>query len=721
MKEREPDRTKPAGTPGAFRKPLKDKTFEKRYVRFIEHPGDRDFFIGCFQRREDAYVLRGDLGKDELKKLKGLLKEIQKNRKGALKLAPLAFAAMVIAAIVVFFTIFANPLLERAMERGLEAVFEARCDVDRFRLSLLRFRIALGGISVANRDSPMTNLFQMGRTEIRLKPQAVLRGKIYIEEVRADSIRFGTARTVSGALPDRPARPKKEKPKSDAPPLVDLRNFDAMALLNREYDKLKTPKLYDEAIAAYNATLAKWQGQVKLARTRTGELRAAAQPLLSLNAGSIRDVETLAKTIDDINAMVTTTRAAANDAAQMVSGIEADIAAARNLEQSARGALSDDIKHVKSYVDPGSGAAFAALEPSIREVLSDAAEQYLDYGLKALEVIEKLKAIPAAKPKTEKPVKTPRAVFRGRDVIFPVRAYPRFYLGILASDFTLDNWNLAFDLRGLSSDPDISGAPVTLALGLTEAGGPARQAAFTGRADFRTAAAERFSAGIEGKGFPVRLEGELAKVGISGFSGTTAFSLNMSGRTDGGASGGGEVRVSQARLLGPVGTLAEAVDAAVRESPSIDMGIQYAHWADRDDEFTISTNIADLVARAFRRIAEAYLQQALDAIERALRERISGYIDGRFVSREELDVVFQAARGDRAAVDQLQNTLNAKKTEFENRLKAAAGQAVQQVKDEAREQSRQVIQDTLQGNTPSLQAPSLPGLPGGGGLRLPGR
>jgi hypothetical protein len=153
----------------------------------------------------------------------------------------------------------------------------------------------------------------------------------------------------------------------------------------------------------------------------------------------------------------------------------------------------------------------------------------------------------------------------------------------------------------------------------------------------------------------------------------------------------------------------------VRESPSIDLGIQYAHWTDRDDEFTISTNIADLITRAFKRIAAAYLQKALDEIERALRARITQYIDGRFVSKEEMDLLFQAARGDKAAVDQLKNTLSNKRAEFENRLKAAADQA----KDEAKQQGQQAVQDALQGKPP--QAPSLPALPGGGGLKIPGR
>ncbi|GHV95048.1 hypothetical protein AGMMS50293_13680 [Spirochaetia bacterium] len=709
-----------------MKKSIKQKVFEKRYVKFIEHQSDKKFFQGCYELKEEVFVLREGLGKADLKKLKLLFKAIKNNRKGVVKLVPLFFAAAVVAALVIFFTVFANPLLGRAMEKGLEAIFEARADVHNFRLSLLRFRISIGEITVANRDSPMQNLFQMGRTVISLKPEAVLRGKIYIEEIRADTIRFGTGRTVSGALPARPPKVKKEKPKSDAPPLVDLQNFDAMALLNREYDKLNTPRLYDEAIAAYNETLAKWQGQVDLAKSRTGELKAAAQPLLNINVNNIRDIETVTRTIQEINTMVTTVQTAADDATKMVSGIETDINMAKNLEQSARTALTDDIDHLKSYIDLGSGSAFAALEPSIREVLSDTAEQYLDYGLRALEAIEKLKAQSAAKPKTEKPKPTPKIAFKGRDVIFPTRNYPQFFLGILASDFTLpastgtSAWNWAFDMRDISSDPDLTNRPVSLTLGLTEDGGSLeRQLGFKGSADFRTNSAERFTAGLNGKGFPVSLGDQLGKVGINGFNGAAAFSMNLSGHTNGGVSGGGDVRIAQARLVDPVGTLAQAVDSAVQEAGSIDLGIQYAHWVDRNDEFKITTNIADLINRAMRSMVNAYAKKAMDEIERVLRERISQYIDGKFISKEEMDTLFSVARGDKAAMDQLKNTLTNKKTEFEQKLKAAADQAVQQAKDEAQRQGQQAIQDALQGKQPTIQAPSVPSLPGG--IKLPGR
>jgi uncharacterized protein (TIGR03545 family) len=725
VKEQEKN-AKKSKAPGPFKKPLPQKVFEKRFVKFIEHPGDRQFFVSCFDLREDRYALREGLERGDIKKLKTLLKVIKKNRKGPVKLVPLTFAAAVIAGLVVFFTIFMNPLLERAIERGMEALFEARVDVDRFNLNLLRFRVGLDGITVANRDSPMKNLFQTGRMEFRLKPEAILRGKVYIEEVRTDAIRFGTDRTVSGALPDRPPRVKKPKPpRPEMPPLVDLQNFDAMGLLNREYDKLNTPKAYDAAINAYNESLEKWKGQVELVQTRGNELRDSAQPLLRLNINDMRDVETITKTVQDITTLVNTVQTAAEDAKNIVDSLETDINTALSLEQMARTSITGDLNHLKSYLDFGSGAAFSALEPSIREILSDTAEQYLDYGLRALEVFEKLKAMNAARPKSEpKPKKEPKAAFKGRDVIFPSRAYPQFYLGILASDFTLNGWNWGLDLRGVSSDPDLSGVPVNLALSLSETGGAlSREAAFEGSADFRTAAAERFSAEVSGRGFPVSLENQLKQAGIGGFNGDLAFAVGFSGRTDGGVAGNGNVEVSKARLVDPEGTLAQAVDTAVREAGEVRLGITYEHITGQDDTFALSTNIGELILAALKRTAEIYAKKAADELERVLREKITQYIDGRFVSKDELDLLFKTARGDKAALDQLKGTLDNKKNEFEQKIRAAASEAVDQAKQEAQRQAEQAIQDALQGKTPSPQAPSVPSLPSlpGGGLRLPGR
>jgi uncharacterized protein (TIGR03545 family) len=717
---------KPGKVSRQFLEPMPRQNLEKNFLKFLEQSGDRQFFESCFAIQGEDAVLREGLGRKDAKKFKALLKAIKANRKGPLKLIPLAVAAALIAALVFFFTVMLNPLLERAMETGLEMIFEARSDVDNFKLNLLGFSVGIDQVTVANRDEPMRNLFQIGRMRFRLRPQAVLQGKIYIEEIRADSILFGTDRTVSGALPDRPGKVKPPKPsKPETPPLVDLKNFDAMGLLNREFDKLQTPKLYDQAIEVYDQSLAKWKGQVDLVKTRSAELQASAQPLLRLNFNNLdprdpRSIETITNAVRDITAMVNNVQTAADEAQNLVGGLQQDIDNATGLARSAQSSVEADFAHLKSYINFGSGTAFDALEPSIREILSNTAEQYFDYGLRALEIFEKFKAENQASSSGSepKPKKENKPAFKGRDVIYPSVKYPKFYLGVLASDFTLAGWKYGFDLEGVSSDPDLyPNKPITLSLSFDETAAAGRQVGFEGALDLRSKRTERFTAEVNGSGFPVSLEQEFAQVGIGGFSGNTAFSLGLNGKVNGDVSGDGRVSLVQARLLNPTGTLAEAVDTAVREAGEVRLGIEYAHLVEGNDRFSLNTNIGDLIRQALEQAIRAYADQASRELERVLRERIASYIDGRLVSQKELDLLFAAAKGDRSALEGVKNTLENKKNEFEQRLKGAAEEAVNQAKQEVQRQGEQAIQDLMQGNTPT--APSLPNIPGG--FRLPGR
>ncbi|MDR1566734.1 MAG: hypothetical protein LBS48_05570 [Treponema sp.] len=713
-KEPKPGKIKKA--PGFYKKILTEKKLESRYLKYIEVPADKTFIRSCYIKQDDGYRIRTDLNEKDVKRLRLLQKAVKINRKGPVKIVPLTAAVVLIAALVFFFTVLLNPILEKALETGLEAVFEARVDADRFRLSILSFEIGMDGLTIADRDSPMTNLIQFSRMDIRLKPQAALRGKVYIEEIRADAIRFGTPRTVSGALPDKPPKEQKPVEKSAVPPLVDFKNFDALALLNQEYDKLHTPRLYDAAIDAYNTAAAKWKGQTDNARARIEELNTQARPLLALNINDYKtlDRETITRiqgTVTEINTLVSTVQAAAEDVNGIVTGIQDDVRTAVELEQNARNAIAADFSHLKSYLDLSSGGAMEVIEPVIRDILTGSARTYLAYGERALEVLEKVKAIQARLPKSSKPAKPKTEKFKGRDVEFPVRNYPRFFLGTLAADvLTPRNWHWGFNLQGVSSDPDLSDTPVSLVLSLEEAGdGVNRTAAFKGQADFRSGASERFNAEVSGGGFPVDAGADLSRVGIGGFSGNASFTLALAGLIDGSFTGRGDISLARARLLNPSNTAAEAVSEAIAEVPSLDLGLNYEHYASAEDRFSVTTNIGNLVTEALKKMAAQYIKKAEDELEKALRAKIDQYIDGRFVNKEELDALFQAARGDKAAADQLRNMLNNKKNEFEQKLRGAAEEAVNQAKEEVREQAGQALKDTLEGKAPSLpSAPSLP-------------
>ncbi|MCL2410379.1 MAG: hypothetical protein FWC97_01930 [Treponema sp.] len=703
---------KPAKIPSIFKKPIKKKAFENNFAKLIEHPADKKFFTACFElktitvkgKETECYVIRSDINKESANKLKSLLKVIKLNRKGTINYVPLVFASIVVSAAVLFFIIFANPLLGRAMEMGLESVFEARADVNNFRFSLIDFEVSMTGITVANRDRPMTNLFDMGRTVISLRPEAVLRGKIYIEEIRADTIRFGTPRTVSGALPFRPPRERTPTPPRETPPLVNLQNFDAMALLNQEFERLSSPRIFNEAIDTYNEIVTTWQGNIDATITQTEELRTAALELQNFNVSDLNlfDPETInviRRTITDVNNLITTAQTAGEHAVSLVSGIEADIATAVQLEANARNAITDDLNHFRSFIDLSSGTAFGILESVLGDILTDAAREYIEYGLIALEALQKIKTIADDIPRNERPPREERSVFRGRNVSYNVVNFPSFYLGVLTSDFTLNSWNWAVDLRNVSSNPNFTAHspyannPARLRLAFSEVGGNLnRDVAFNGIADFRTHAAERFNTEVNATGFPISLGAMLSNIGINGFSGESNFGVSLAGLPNGNITTRANILINESSLFEPYGTIANAIDTAIRQADNVNLGVQHIFNVGRSDEFSLTSNIHNLFAQALEQTVRAYAARAMEEIERVLRQRIDEFIDGRFDSREQVDQLLAIARGDRELINQIGQNLTDKRSEFEQTLRSITGaveDAARQFVDDAARQAEE--------------------------------
>ena len=704
--------------PGFYRKKLTEKQLRKKYLNFIEQPDDKAFVKSCYiiDEGDDVMLkLKDDLSDADIKRLAQLKSAIRKNQKLTVKLLPAILIAAIIAGIVFFFTVLANPLLQRGLETGLEAIFEARVNANRFRLSLLRFEIAMDSLTIANRDEPMRNLIEFDQMRLSLNPQAVLRRRVYIEEIRADNIRLGTERTVSGALPGRTPRERQPREPLEIPPLVDLSNFDPIALLNQEYERLETPRLYTAAWEAYDAAVLRWRGEQQAVQARITELQSRAAPIMGINvndftpmnAATIAQIRTV---IDDVNAMVSSVQSVQDDVNRVVSAVQADIDIARYLEQSARNAFAADFNRLRSFLDPGSGAIMEVVEAVIMSILTDTAHEYIAYAERALEILEKVQELQQRVPRTAERPPRERG-FQGRDVVFPTRQHPRFFLGILATDaLTPSEWRWAFDLRGVSSNPDASDVPTTLRLSLAETGdGLRRSGAFNGMADFRSNATERFSAEFSGGGFPVDLSANLRPIGIEGFSGEALFMASLAGNVDRSFSLAGAVSLAQASLTNPGNTFAQAANEAIRHVATVDLGIMYNHVRAGRDEFSVDTNFGSILQDAMLRIIAQYISRAEAELERALRARIDQFVDGRFVSREDLDLIFAVLRREQGAASELRSTLENRRDELETRIRTAAEAAAAQALQDAIQQGQQAIQDALPGWVPT--APSLPSLP----------
>ena len=109
---------------------------------------------------------------------------------------------MSIVAIIILLTIlFFDIVLRKAIESYGESALIAKVDVAGVSSRLGKLEFTLNGLQAADRSSPMRNLIEVGKIQLRIAPLPLLSKKIVIEEITVEELRWGTARAVSGALP----------------------------------------------------------------------------------------------------------------------------------------------------------------------------------------------------------------------------------------------------------------------------------------------------------------------------------------------------------------------------------------------------------------------------------------------------------------------------------------------------------------------------------------
>lgn len=687
MKERETKKSgaKPPKPHALYRKPVKAGRFEKRYLKAIELEADKKLLGDSFELRDGAYRLREGLGAAELKRLNALAPFIKANA-GFVKGPPLVAAGLLTIGAAAFGAVGMNPLLERSVELGLEAVFGARVELDGFRLSPFGLRAGADALRIADAGAPMTNLIEFGRMELRLNLAAALRGKLYIEELSAASIATGTPRAVSGALPQRPApepKPRRERP--EAPPLVDFERFDAAALLEAERGKLAVTAAYAEAEAAYAAAVGRWAGRRATSEAAIAQAQDAYAGLVALDVAALRSVDQATKALGELRAALSAAQGLRAEADGLVKDIGEDEARLAGLLRAARRATDEDLAYLKAFVNPRSGVAAAALEPALRATLSDAAERYLELGAKALAAATAL-----ATPPAERAVEPDR---RGRVVRYPGARYPAFRLGLLSASFSDGGGSWELELRELSSDPALVGSPTKLSLRGESKDGVAASLnadAFLDRADPRS-----FRVRGELQGLPVALEDELQAVGLAGLRGTALGELGLEGDKDGTVRGGLTMRLDRPIAARASGTLGKAFADALTTAGALTLSADWQGGGPGPERFAIATDIDRLVEEAVRRVAETYARQAAAAVEAELRRYVSEDLADGLGSQDEFEALYAAAQGDLAAADALRRGLDAKRRSVEDKAGALAAAATAGAQKAAQEALRGVGVPTI--------------------------
>lgn len=111
------------------------------------------------------------------------------------------FTVVLAAGLSIFFIFFLDPLLKCAIIRGGEVAFGARVELADVETRLLKGKVSISGLAIANKEDPMTNLLEIGQAGFQVLIKPLLEKKIVIEDAAVKGLTTGTPRKTSGALP----------------------------------------------------------------------------------------------------------------------------------------------------------------------------------------------------------------------------------------------------------------------------------------------------------------------------------------------------------------------------------------------------------------------------------------------------------------------------------------------------------------------------------------
>jgi len=93
------------------------------------------------------------------------------------------------------------------MIKAGQGVFGAKVSIAQVRVQLMKSRLTVRRLQVADKASPMQNLFQFEEAAFDFRALPLLEKKAIIDEASLTGLKFGTPRQSSGALPLEDKRP----------------------------------------------------------------------------------------------------------------------------------------------------------------------------------------------------------------------------------------------------------------------------------------------------------------------------------------------------------------------------------------------------------------------------------------------------------------------------------------------------------------------------------
>jgi len=689
--------------PALFKKAYTPEAFKKKIIKNLYVPADKDDLNALFVKGGNpkfpeklAVPLDKKFSLIEIRDYKWVAKEIKKNRKGVVKLAPLVALVSAIAALVIVICVFKNPLAKKAIKSGCEAAFGAKTDVGSVDLRIMSASLTVHDIAVGNKDSVMKNLFQVGMIKVDFNLVQALRGKFDAQNLEVTDVAWNTDRTTSCELP--PKKQKAQKKSEDskfvkevkakgAKALEDLKSQAADMLGGTDVDsivanlesQLKTKTTAESAKNTVTDLTAKWKDKPAELKTQVAEFSDSVSKLQKLDVSGIKDAATLKATLDQVNSAIEAGNKLKAQAETTTTDIKNDAATVKKVGEDMTAAVASDMELAKSKLAAATNAvknAKTLFTNALDTVGYDMLGKYYPYVKKAIDYGMKMKnASSKNKDKTaKKSVKKEGSRRLAGTTFWYAQTSPSFLIEHALATGT----GFTAEATEITSDQDVRGKPMTVK-------GTYAQGAIQHASDFildarSTSTAPLVTVDYSGKGFSAAVDGTkiAQKSGVPTVDGKANVTMQLTGGSDG-SSASGSINLNPLTLTSD-GFDNEMVTKyytqALDSVKKMDVSFKAAFSEANGVSMALDGNFADVFADALKTVLSSMGSDAKDAALKKIQDEINGSSSGVLADVKS----FAGIEGD---ID-LQNTklsdvnkiLDSKKAELEQKIKDAATDAV---------------------------------------------
>lgn len=469
--------------PGIFKKTYSPKKIENKIYKKIFIPADLELIKSIFEphpkKQGKLFVPRDkQISKRHLKKFKAIAKEI-KRQKASFKLIPFAATVGIIAAAVLLFISFKNVIAKKAITGAMQSAFGAKTELSSVNVELLGASITIKNLQQANKNSPMKNLFQADKIEIKFNLTQALRGKFDAENIELSGFAVNTERKTSGELPKKEKKQKEQKQKSENSfDFAEKKNealnaaknsiqevfaeYNPQNIINELEGNLKSPETAKQVQAEAEALVSKWKNKPEELESQVKDLEQSVRSVLDTNWGNIDDVAKLKLAIENVTSAMEKSKSLTKNIQSTANDVKSDSKKINALSSQVKDAIASDnalvnkqLSKITSFkISDGKKILGNTLDSVFYSMAGDYypyIKQAADYALQA-----KASSSKSEKPKKEKKEKKQTiARAKGTDVYWKQDRIPKF----LIEKISFSGLNLDAKGTDITNDMDKRGTP----------------------------------------------------------------------------------------------------------------------------------------------------------------------------------------------------------------------------------------------------------------------